>query len=271
MTEMNIADLDNNRFIALFESALADLLGDGDDIIHDGMRYAVSGGGKRVRPLCVFLGAKAVGANCCTDEIVRLALGIELVHNYSLVHDDLPAMDDDDYRRGKPSVHKKFGYANGILIGDALLSLAMSVLLKGAQEYGKDFAAAAYQLSSSAENMVFGQEKDLRGCVGETEYLDMYSQKTAALIRGAFTAGAIAAGGSEEQVAKIGEFAENVGIAFQLADDILDGDGVVAVLGADGVKTLLQQKTQQSLSLAENFENVNELKDFVNLMTDRKK
>lgn len=271
MTEMNFADLDNNKFVALFECALDDLLEDGDDIIHEGMRYAVFGGGKRVRPLCVFLGAKAVGANCSVDEIIRLALGIELVHNYSLVHDDLPAMDNDDYRRGKLSAHKKYGHANGILIGDALLSSATSVLLKGAREYGKDFARAASELSSAAEDMVLGQVKDLQGCKDESEYLKMYSQKTAALIRGAFVAGAIVAGGSEEQIAKIREFAENVGIAFQLADDILDGDGVVSILGVGGVKALLQEKTNLADNLAENFENLAELKEFVKLLTDRKK
>lgn len=245
MTEMNLADLDRNKFIVLFECALEDLLDGGDDIIREGMRYAVSGGGKRVRPLCVCLGAKAVGANCSADEIIRLALSIELIHNYSLVHDDLPAMDNDDYRRGKLSVHKKFGHANGILIGDALLSLATSVLLKGAREYGKDFARAASELSSVAEDMVLGQVKDLQGCKDESEYLKMYSQKTAALIRGAFVAGAIVGGGSEKQIAQIREFAENIGVAFQLADDILDNDGVVSILGVEGAFARKNKSSRQ--------------------------
>lgn len=268
---MVLKDCDNQQFLALFENSVKDLLADGTSLIAEGMRYAVLDGGKRIRPLCVYLGAKAVGKDCDIQAVLSLAMGIELVHSYSLVHDDLPAMDNDDYRRGKLSVHKKFGHANGILIGDALLSLAMSVLLDGANRYGRLFARASQTIAKSAEIMVLGQEKDLQGCNSESEYLDMYSQKTGALIEGAFRAGAILAGASDEQVENIAKFAQNVGISFQLADDLLDNDGVVAIKGADGVKAILQEKSSQANLIADGFANATELKEFVKLLSDRKK
>lgn len=268
---MRLADCDNSKFLVLFEESLADLLKDGDSIISEGMRYAVSGGGKRIRPLCVFMGAKAIDGECDIHAVIALAMGIELIHNYSLVHDDLPAMDNDDYRRGKLSVHKKFGHANGILIGDALLSLAMSVLLKGAHEYGKEFARASYELSWAAERMALGQEKDLRGCQSEGEYIDMYAQKTGALIEGAFCAGAIVAGATDEQLKDIREFAQNAGIAFQLADDLLDGDGVAKIVGVEGVSAMLQRKTQRAHDIANGFANPDDIKEFANLLSYRKK
>lgn len=268
---MRVKDCDNQKFLALFEETIGNLLKEGNSIIDEGMRYAVLDGGKRIRPLCVFLGARAIDADCDMQAVLSLAMGIELVHSYSLVHDDLPAMDNDDYRRGKLSVHKKFGHANGILIGDALLTLAMNVLLDGASTYGTTFAKAAKAIAKCAEDMVLGQVKDLQGCEGAQEYIEMYAQKTGALIEGAFCAGAIIQGASDEQVKNIASFAQNVGIAFQLADDLLDADGVVAVVGVDGVKELLSEKTLLANDIADSFANADELKEFAKLMSDRKK
>lgn len=147
---MRISSVNKIEFLAMFEHALKDAVGDDAFTIDEGMRYATLDGGKRVRPMCVYLSARAVG-DADADEIVRLAVGVELVHNYSLVHDDLPAMDNDDYRRGKLSVHKKFGHANGILIGDQLLTLASCKLLDGARVYGTRFARAAQEITFAAK------------------------------------------------------------------------------------------------------------------------
>lgn len=274
MTDMNVSSLTPKTFLPVFERALAKSIGEEGQLLDEGMRYAALCGGKRVRPLCVFLGARAINAECDLDEIVRLAIGVELIHNYSLVHDDLPAMDNDDFRRGKPSVHKQFGHANGILIGDQLLTQATCELLEGARIYGKDFARAAEEIAFAAKAMVYGQQKDLNGCEGEDEFLDMYSQKTAALIRGSFTAGAICAGASFEKIEKIGGMGENIGIAFQLADDLLDEgeeNSIVKAIGADGVRHALKQKTERAIEIAACFANENELVDFATMLCAREK
>ncbi|UKI21643.1 MAG: polyprenyl synthetase family protein [Christensenella sp.] len=174
---MKISSVNKTEFLAMVEQSLKNAIGYGNFIIDEGMRYATLDGGKRVRPLCVYYGARATGRDAEVDEIVCIAVAIELIHNYSLVHDDLPAMDNDDYRRGKLSVHKKFGHANGILIGDQLLTLASCVLLDGARAYGSQFARAAQEITVAAKRMVQGQAIDLCGCQSEEDYLDMYSQK----------------------------------------------------------------------------------------------
>lgn len=271
---MDVSSLTAKTFVAAFERELADSIGDESALLDDGMRYAALDGGKRIRPLCVFLGARAINGKCDLDEIMRLAIGVELIHNYSLVHDDLPAMDNDDYRRGKLSVHKKFGHANGILIGDQLLTHAMCELLDGARIYGKDFARAAEEIAFSAKAMVYGQERDLKGCQSEEEYFDMYAQKTAALIKGAFKAGAICAGANFEQIERMSEMGELVGIAFQLADDLIDEgeeNSVVNVIGEKRARKALEEKTERAVRLAQNFANANELVDFANMLAVREK
>lgn len=270
---MRISSVNKIEFLAMFEHALKDAVGDDAFTIDEGMRYATLDGGKRVRPMCVYLGARGVG-DADADEIVRLAVGVELVHNYSLVHDDLPAMDNDDYRRGKLSVHKKFGHANGILIGDQLLTLASCKLLDGARVYGTTFARAAQEITFAAKEMVRGQAIDLAGCQSEEDYLDMYSQKTAALIRGALKAGAICAGATFEQIEKMEEFGELMGVCFQLADDLLDEgeeNSIVSLIGEEAVKDLLAKRTEKACQIArENF-NADELCEFANALAKREK
>ena len=181
------------EFRELFERCFATLF-DGESEFDDALRYACFGGGKRVRPVGVWLGASAVNAAPPVDEVLSLACAIELIHSYSLVHDDLPAMDNDDYRRGRLTVHKKFGEAAGILAGDALLSRAAKVLASGAVQFGASYAAAAQVMTSAAEDMVRGQVLDLGGMRTEEEFRTMYALKTGALFRAAFLSGAIAAG-----------------------------------------------------------------------------
>lgn len=271
---MKISTIDKNEFLVMFEQSLKNAIGKGNSVIDEGMRYAALDGGKRVRPLCVYYGARAIGKDAEVDEVIRLAVAVELIHNYSLVHDDLPAMDNDDYRRGKLSVHKKFGHANGILIGDQLLTLASCVLLDGARVYGSHFARAAQEITGAAKRMVLGQANDLHGCEIADDFLDMYSQKTAALIAGAFTSGAICANADFEQIEKIGEYALNIGVAFQLADDLLDEgeDGsIVSVLGADETRALLNAKTQRAREISLNFSDAKELSEFADALCNRQK
>ncbi len=272
MIDMNISSLNRQQFLAMFEEALKEALGNGNSLIDEGMRYATLDGGKRVRPLCVYFGARSTGNDADVEQVIRLAVGIELIHNYSLVHDDLPAMDNDDYRRGKLSAHKKFGHANGILIGDQLLTQASFVLMDGAREYGSTFANSAQEIISSAKSMVEGQVKDLEGCDTQEQYLDMYSQKTGALIRGAFVAGAICSHASEEQLAIITEYGELIGVAFQLADDVLD-DGeegsLSALIGKERTIAMLKDKTERAKSLCNAFSNEAELRDFADMLCVR--
>lgn len=271
---MKISSIDKHEYLSIFEQSLKNAIGFGASVIDEGMRYAALDGGKRIRPLCVYYGARSTGKDADIDEVVHLAVAVELIHNYSLVHDDLPAMDNDDYRRGKLSVHKKFGHANGILIGDQLLTLASCVLLDGARVYGTRFARAAQEISLSAKKMVLGQANDLQGCDSADDFLDMYSQKTAALICGAFGAGAICADADYDQIEKIGEYAMNVGVAFQLADDILDegeSGSIVSVLGKDETRNLLDAQTQRAKERALNFANAKELSEFADALCCRQK
>jgi geranylgeranyl diphosphate synthase type II len=218
----------------------------------EAMRYSVLTPGKRFRPLLAMGAAEAVGAS--SSEPIRLAAAaIELVHTYSLVHDDLPAMDDDDTRRGQPSNHKVFGEATAILAGDALLTLAFEwlseagVLARTAQEEGRwarssravGFLHAARALARAAgmAGMVRGQSRDLAGkrtektskksAVGPNslqELETLHREKTGALFRAALEVGALAAGAPATDLAALRDFGDFYGVAFQHADDLADGE-----------------------------------------------
>lgn len=262
-----------NEFIGKVEHGLQSVLGDCEGLTGEAMRYAVTDGGKRVRPFCVYYGAAAVsddGDICCTEDLILLAEAVELIHSYSLVHDDMPEMDNDDYRRGKLSVHKKYGAATALLVGDALLSFAARLLLKCENR------EAAAVISDSAIDMAFGQSAELAGCKDEKDYLEMYSKKTGALIRGAFVSGAICAScGSTETVAKIGnasKFAEHLGLAFQLADDLLDdGDGIASLIGKDKTREMLDTQSSKAIEIAKTLGNREELIGFAERLWRRGK
>jgi geranylgeranyl pyrophosphate synthase len=195
----------------------------------ESMRYSLLGAGKRLRPLLALAAAEAAGE--FLDAGVRqAAAAVELIHCYSLVHDDLPAMDDDDFRRGKPSNHKAYGEATAILAGDGLLTLAFAWLAEAGVESGRPRAfgraTLALALGAGIQGMVRGQARDLAGpapaSIEELEHL--HSEKTAALFRAAIEVGAEAAGAAAEDVAWLGRFGEQFGIAFQHADDLDDED-----------------------------------------------
>ena len=199
------------------------------------MRYAALGGGKRLRPFLVMESARLCGLP--DEATLNTSAALECVHCYSLVHDDLPAMDDDDLRRGRPTVHKAFDEAIAILTGDSLLTLAFEILADPATHSDAAIRSAlALGLAKSAgrAGMAGGQMLDLAApsqALNETEILRLQSMKTGALIRFACEAGAILAGADDAQRHALLEYGEALGIAFQLADDLLDVEGDAALVG----------------------------------------
>lgn len=188
-------------------------------ILHEAMRYAVGSGGKRIRPLICLAAAEAVGGNA--QDAKYPAAAIELLHNYTLVHDDLPSMDNDTERRGKPTVWTKFGEANAILAGDALQALAFAVAAKAPRNVGDILAT----LGAAALGVVQGQVEDVaheKGAAADIPFI--YVHKTADLFIAAAVMGGYAGGGSEDDIAALRKFALNLGLAFQYEDDLLDGD-----------------------------------------------
>jgi geranylgeranyl diphosphate synthase type II len=187
-------------------------------------RYMLESGGKRVRPLVAMLAAEAVGGRA--DDAVPWAMALELVHTYSLVHDDLPAMDDDDVRRGRPSCHVAYGEAMAILAGDALLTEAFRVL--GAAPWPGPTVARLVALLGEAAGgggMVGGQVFDIAGSVADLDALvRLQRMKTGALFRAAASGGALAGGGDDAAAAALLRYGDAIGLLFQLTDDILDRD-----------------------------------------------
>lgn len=204
--------------------------------IHRAMRYSVLAPGKRLRPILVIAGAEAVGGR--GDDVLDTACALELIHAYSLIHDDLPAMDDDDYRRGRLTNHKVFGEAIAILAGDALLTLAFRLIAGNAARVAPPalVGAVVAEVADAAgtNGMVGGQVVDIES-EGKTIAADMldyiHLHKTAALIRAALRVGAMLAGARPEQVEAIGRAGQALGLAFQIVDDILDVEGSLAELG----------------------------------------
>lgn len=221
--------------------------------LREAMCYAVLGGGKRLRPLLVYATGLCFSAELsCLDPA---AASVELIHCYSLVHDDLPAMDDDDLRRGRPTCHKAFDEATAILVGDALETLAFSVLTNHDQAWSSDVRVAAVRslaFAAGAAGMVGGQMLDIEAegrqiSVAELEAL--HRLKTGALIRASVRLGALAAGCLDEKLlAKLDEFAALIGLAFQVQDDLLDVESSTEVLGKRaGADQALQKATYPSL------------------------
>jgi len=196
--------------------------------LREAMRYAVLRGGKRVRPLVVLAACEAAGGT--PEMALGACCALEMVHAYSLVHDDLPAMDDDAERRGLPTVHLKFGEANAILVGDALLTEAFRVLARGASGVAPAaMAEAVVRLATHAgiDGMVGGQALDLaagQDLADLTELERVHALKTGALYAAAGALGGLCAGASAEQVARLEEFGMSFGVGFQHADDVLDDD-----------------------------------------------
>src|SRR5262245_61689708 len=212
------------------------------------MRYSVFAGGKRLRPILVIAGAEAVGGQM--DDVMPTACCFELIHTYSLVHDDLPAMDDDDYRRGRLTSHKVFGEAMAILAGDALLTHALGLV---ALNFGLGKASpevfprvlAEITGAAGSDGMVGGQVVDVRseGKTVPAETLEyIHTRKTAALIRGALRSGALLARAGEPALAALTTYGDRIGLAFQIVDDILDVEGSLETLGKTAGSDQRKQK-----------------------------
>jgi geranylgeranyl diphosphate synthase type II len=197
------------------------------------IRHSLLAPGKRLRPLLVLMAAEACGGSA--DRAMPAACAVEMIHTYSLIHDDLPAMDDDDLRRGLPTCHKKYGEATAILAGDALLALAFQVLAQGIQP--PEVAAAccaALAEAAGACQLVGGQADDVSGELADGGLLALESihrRKTGAMISVSLRLGALAAGAGEEAVAALDRYGRCLGLAFQITDDLLDVRGEEATVG----------------------------------------
>jgi geranylgeranyl diphosphate synthase, type II len=217
------------------------------ELLHRAMRYSLLAGGKRLRPALVLAAGEALGA--ATADLMPAACAIEMIHTYSLIHDDLPAMDNDDLRRGRPTCHKAFGEAVAILAGDALLTLAFRVLASGIQALNAErqirviheFGAAA----GSMNGMIGGQMADIEN---EGKQVDAYTleyihrSKTGALIAASAAVGGIIAGAGDGEIERLRVYGQRIGLAFQIADDILDVTSTSEQLGKTPGKDMAANK-----------------------------
>jgi geranylgeranyl diphosphate synthase type II len=213
--------------------------------IHQAMRYSVFAGGKRIRPILCLETARIFSAD--VSPVLHPACAIEFIHTYSLIHDDLPALDNDDLRRGKPTCHKQFGEAAAILAGDALLTLAFAAIAAAPADAARRIAMVSEVAAAAGtvKGMVGGQVADLEAegkRIAPKKLEFIHRSKTAALIRASVTAGALCAGASEDDVARLRRFGESIGWAFQVTDDILDVEESSAALGKTAGKDIAQQK-----------------------------
>ena len=256
------------------------------------MDYSLEAGGKRIRPVLVQAFCDLCGGNA--KNVLSAAAAIEMIHTFSLIHDDLPCMDDDDLRRGKPSCHKKFGEACAVLAGDALAVYPFEVISSDESLAPEIRVKLINELASStgAEGMIGGQiidmENEARDDISEQELIFMYSLKTGKLIKTACVMGCIAAGASDEQVKLAKEYAECLGLAFQIVDDILDVTAdekklgkptgsdseenkttFVDLLGLDGAKKKAAELTEKSLEILDRFENSGFLKELTEYLLVR--
>jgi len=217
--------------------------------LHEAMEYSLKAGGKRLRPVLTLYTCNMLGGDY--RRAVPYACALEMIHTYSLIHDDLPCMDDDDFRRGRPSNHKVFGEANAVLAGDGLLSYAFDIMLNAAKtDLSENAINAALAVSKGAgvSGMVAGQVIDLASETAENPGIDelrfIQANKTAAMIKAAILAGAHIAGANQEQLVALGRYGEAYGALFQMTDDILDVEGDFEGMG----KTLGKDQEENKLT-----------------------
>lgn len=285
-----------NEYLSFFEKELStyiDSVKGVPETLIDAVRYAVGEGGfggKRIRPLLVFAVADLLGTGY--KNAVEYALSIEFIHSYSLIHDDLPSMDNDDYRRGRLSVHKKFGQANAILAGDALNTLAFEVCLNKKEFNENDrLALAETGKYSGMKGMVGGQVLDLENEKGSPDaktLLSVYEGKTVGLIKASVLSASRLAGGKHYE--SLSDFAENYGLMFQFTDDVMDVEGrlsdigktphkdadsgkltSVSVFGLDGAKAKVKEFYENCLNALSNIPNSDFLIEFTRETFLRKK
>jgi len=292
--------IDIARYLAerveLVERTLTTLVPEQDvrpERLHGAMRYALLAGGKRLRPVLAMAAAEAVGADPAV--LVREACALELVHTYTLVHDDLPAMDDDDYRRGRPATHKAYGDAAAILAGDALQTLAFGVLASGDHSSDKKIEVICLVAEAcGSRGIIGGQMVDIESegktvDAGELDYI--HRHKTGCLLRASVLLGAVFGGCSTAQYRRLSAYGEAIGLCFQITDDILDvlgtSDEIGKPAGSDeargkatypGIHGMDASRRRQSELYAEALagldtfgENADALRELARLVIERKK
>ncbi len=235
-----------SQYLSIINSGLDDIFNSLNSVseeVIEGMKYAVLDGGKRIRPVLCLAFADVLGVDL--NQALNFALSIELIHSYSLVHDDLPALDNDDYRRGKLSTHKKFGEAYGILIGDALLNLAYETALNK-ESFSSNDKKALKLIADYAgySGMIAGQYLDLKNekksNVSNSDLLDVYENKTAKLLTAPILVASILA--DDKYYAELKELGYSLGLAFQIKDDLMDFYGSLDLIGKTPGKDLTQDK-----------------------------
>ncbi len=249
-------------------------------VLTDSMKYSATSGGKRIRPFLTLEVAKMLGGEC--DAALPYACAIEMIHTYSLIHDDLPCMDNDEVRRGKPTNHIVFGEANALLAGDALLTKAFEVAAKNEYVSAENRVAAVLLLSenSGADGMIGGQVLDLAGekeRLSEKTHLMMNRMKTGCLIRTAALLGCLAAGYGDEtpEYADIQKYSENIGLAFQIEDDILDmgtednKTTFLSFMTESEAKDKINSLTSEAISVISKYDGSQTLIDFANYLSKR--
>lgn len=279
-------------YIRMIDDSLDEYLvktGDKYDIVKEAMSYSLKAGGKRIRPILTLEFCRINGGDI--NKALPLACAIEMIHCYSLIHDDLPCMDDDDLRRGKPSCHKKFGESNALLAGDALLTLAFDVVASASKSniISDNICVNAIKTLayySGIDGMIGGQVMDL---MFENQPMDeqilhqIHLKKTAALIKASCKLGSIAAEASEEKIKNSVVYGENLGFAFQIVDDILDVVGdekslgkpvgsdkqngkttFVTIYGLNTAKEIAHKATQTALEILKQYESYEYLEKLTN-------
>lgn len=280
------------NYLDEINSALKEYLPTADDVVSQAMRYSVENGGKRIRPALLLEFCRVCGGDY--KKAVPFACALEMIHTYSLIHDDLPCMDNDDFRRGKPSCHIAFGEEYALLAGDALLTLAFETAMKSNLS-AEIIVKAAKELAKAAGvmGMVGGQVLDLQNegkKVGVSDLQKTDELKTGELIRAACVLGCVCAGADDKKIAAAEKYAHDIGIAFQIVDDILDvtsdeetlGKPIgsdeenqkstyVSLLGVEKSRKTAEELTLNAQKALDAFDgDVSSLKDFAEKLKNRK-
>ena len=213
--------------------------------IHQAMRYSIFAGGKRLRPVICLATAEVINGK--NDDAIPLACAVECIHTYSLIHDDLPSMDNDDFRRGKPTSHKVYGEGVAVLAGDALLTIAfeMAASCRAWPRYSHADVIHELAVAAGSQKLIAGQVADLEGegrKISPAELRYIHDNKTAALISSSIRLGAMSANATPKQLERLTDFGESLGLAFQVIDDILDVTQTTEKLGKSAGKDIAAQK-----------------------------
>lgn len=291
MNNINEYISNEGKFISV---ELLKLLDNNDSIVNDAIRYSSEAGGKRIRPLLTLEFSKLLNGD--RDDAIKFGCAVEMIHTYSLIHDDLPCMDNDDMRRGKPSCHIKYGYDNALLAGDALQTKAFNVIASAKNISPENVVKAVAYLSelSGINGMVGGQVLDLQFENHKPDLnniIKMYSLKTCALIKASCVLGCLTSNKCDDKtIASACSYAENLGIAFQIVDDILDIEGdeqlfgkpigsdnknnkttVISYLGLKKAKDKVIELTNEAISSLDSIEgNTETLKSIALFLINRK-